>query len=138
MGSSRRVSSNAAKRRNAHNSAVYCSTFLALSRIAPGSIDSRCRKTFSVMPPFLDVPFCAGLDGQSGCVTGRDDGVSTGFAKLFTASIRRVQRSRLARARTVPPGVPMLRAISRSRMPEAKAVLSCSHVSADLWQRVCD
>ena len=104
MGSSRRVSSNAAKRRNAHNSAVYCSTFLALSRIAPGSIDSRCRKTFSVMPPFLDVPFCAGLDGQSGCVTGRDDGVSTGFAKLFTASIRCVQRSRLARVRTSASG----------------------------------
>src|SRR4030095_2967201 len=39
--------------------------------------------------------------------------------------------SRFARARTVPSGILMFRAISRGRMPEAKAVLICSQVTAD-------
>jgi hypothetical protein len=85
------------------------------------------------------MPRSAFLHRLGGCVTQAGTTVlSTGFAKLFAASMRGVDRSRLARASMVPSGMPIRRASSRSGMPVARAVLACSHVSRDIWRRMFD
>ena len=130
MGSSRRVSSNAAKRRNAHKSAVNAQRF-SRYQDCPRANRLRCGKTFSVMSPFARR---AVLRGPPWLERLRH---RPGRWRLYRL------RQALYRLDTPRPtlvacpgedgasGVPMLRAISRSRMPEAKAVLA-----APTFQRI--
>jgi hypothetical protein len=62
-------------------------------------------------------------------------GVSSRFASDFASLICFDQASRLARASTVPSGMFMFRAISRSPMPLAYAVLICSQTFAETLLR---
>ena len=106
-------------------------------RISGPSIVSMWSTARSDTPPcaqggVLRVSASTSLQLSTGATTG---GVSSRLASAFADLICRVQPSRFARARRVPAGMPMLRAISRKPIPEARAVLICSQRSEEILLR---